>query len=124
MVLLELLSGIDSSFLRELLLLIAAYNSAIIVYDVFFSPLSSIPGPWYAAASNAWLSFYAARFRQCDALHALFERYGPVVRVGPTRVVFRDWAAMKSVYCVHKLPKSSFYQALVAYVLSSICGAT
>ncbi len=107
---------LDNGFLRNLLVLVAAYQCVVAVYGLFFSPLSAVPGPWYAGLSNAWLLFYAARGLKCNKLHQLFDRYGPIVRVGPKRVVFRDWDTMKSVYCFLKLPKSRSYQDLLAYV--------
>jgi hypothetical protein len=39
--------------------------------------------------------------------------YGPVVRVGPNKVVFRDVSTMRNVYSVHKFDKSNFYKSLL-----------
>ena len=36
---------------------VVAYGVGKCVYNVFFHPLRHIPGPWYAAASPAWLAF-------------------------------------------------------------------
>ncbi|KAI0363884.1 cytochrome P450 [Pilatotrama ljubarskyi] len=110
----SVLLGFDFVTLGGLLSLYMAYCLGTAVYNVFFSPLSVIPGPWYAAISDTWLLFNAARLLQCDTLHSALRHYGPVVRVGPRRVVFCDHAAMKSVYCVRKMPKSVFYKALIA----------
>ncbi|KAH9933612.1 cytochrome P450 [Epithele typhae] len=93
--------------------LVLVYNVATVVYNLWLSPLASIPGPWYAAASDAWFLFQSARLAKCGALHQLFERYGPVVRVGPRKVVFLDERAARTVYCVNKLEKSAFYKMLV-----------
>lgn len=82
--------------------------------NIFFSPLSAIPGPWYAAASDLWLLAQSVRLMKCSALHKLFGLYGPVVRVGPRRVIFCDREAMRRVYCVARFEKSSFYQAFKA----------
>ncbi len=86
------------------------------IYNLFFSPLAAIPGPWYAAVSDFWLTTHVARLQQCMTIQALFERYGPVVRVGPNKVVFCDMTTMRSVYCVHKFDKSPFYKALLTSV--------
>ena len=112
----NLLSAIDVEVIVGVLWIYAAYTGATLVYNVYFSPLSGVPGPWYAAISDAYILVAAARFIQCNTLHALFKRYGPIVRVGPRRVVFCDRAAMKNVYCMHRLEKSPFYKALMAYV--------
>ncbi|KAF5364054.1 hypothetical protein D9756_000128 [Leucocoprinus leucothites] len=81
-------------------------------YNLFLSPLSTIPGPWYAAVSDLWLNFNVVRLRQCRTVQELFEMYGPVVRVGPNKIVFRDISTMRSIYCVHKFDKGSYYKCL------------
>ena len=95
------------------------YLCATCIYRLYFSPLATIPGPWYAAISDFWLTTHVARLQQCMTVQALFERYGPVVRVGPNKVVFCDLTTMRSVYCVHKFDKSPFYKALLTYVSAS-----
>ncbi|KXN88975.1 hypothetical protein AN958_06437 [Leucoagaricus sp. SymC.cos] len=93
----------------------AAFTYMIIrsIYNVFLSPLSSIPGPWYAAISDLWLNIHVIRLRQCKTIQELFEAYGPVVRVGPTKIVFRDISTMRTVYSVHKFDKSTYYKSLL-----------
>ncbi|OCH89992.1 cytochrome P450 [Obba rivulosa] len=83
------------------------------VYNAFFSPLSAIPGPWYAAVSDFWITTHVVRLQQCRIVQTLFERYGPVVRVGPNKVIFCDATTMRSVYSVHKFDKSSYYKSLL-----------
>ena len=90
-----------------------------IIYNLFLSPLSAIPGPWYYAISDFWLTLHVLRLRQCKAIQELFEIYGPVVRVGPTKVVFRDVSTMRNVYSFHKFDKSTFYKSLLTYVAST-----
>ncbi|TFK74517.1 cytochrome P450 [Pluteus cervinus] len=84
-----------------------------IIYNLFLSPLSAIPGPWYAAISNFWLTTHVLRFQQCKTIHQLFEHHGPVVRVGPNKVVFRDLQTCRGVYSVHKFDKSPYYKSLL-----------
>ncbi|KAL1730689.1 cytochrome P450 [Schizophyllum commune] len=86
------------------------YGLACAIYNLYFSPLRHIPGPWYAAVSDFWLWTCLLRLRQCQIIHGLFEVYGPVVRIGPRRVAFNDVAGVKSVYCVHRLDKSDLYK--------------
>ncbi|KAI0658588.1 cytochrome P450 [Cubamyces menziesii] len=89
------------------------YLCATLVYNLYFSPLASIPGPWYAAISDLWLTTHVARLQQCKTVQALFERYGPVVRVGPNKVVFCDLTTTRRVYSINKFDKSPFYKALL-----------
>lgn len=97
------------------------YLCATLVYNLHFSPLAAIPGPWYAAVSDIWLTSHVARLQQCQTVQALFERYGPVVRVGPNKVLFCDLTTARSVYCINKFDKSSFYKALLTFVANFNC---
>jgi hypothetical protein len=111
-----------SAVLSPSLLLVAAsapfaYISIRVVYNLFWSPLSAIPGPWYAAISDIWLTAHVLRLEQCKTIQHLFEIYGPVVRVGPSKVVFRDVTSMRSVYSVHKFDKSPYYKSLLTFVV-------
>ena len=94
--------------------LVLVYWIVTAMYNVWLSPLAPIPGPWWAVASDVWLLSNAARLKKCSALHKLFARYGPVVRVGPRKVVFCTREAVKRVYCAGRFEKSSFYQAFAA----------
>lgn len=90
-----------------------------VIFQLFFSPLNTIPGPWYAAVSDFWLVTHVARLQQCKIIHELFDAYGPIVRVGPNKVVFRDALSAKRVYSVDKLDKSAFYKSFQTYVVFS-----
>jgi hypothetical protein len=89
------------------------------IYNLFLSPLSAIPGPWYAAVSDLWLTTHVLRLEQCKTIQKLFEIYGPVVRVSPNKVVFHDLSTMRTVYSVHKFDKSAYYKSLLTYVFSA-----
>lgn len=120
-------SSIPSSLLFPLLALIPLvfWHTIHGIYDLYFSPLSSIPGPKLAAFSDLWLTFYGAlRFQQCKVIHELFEVYGPVVRIGPRKVAFKDLGAAKVVYGGSidvggggaRFEKSGWYKALMTFV--------
>ncbi|KAG2073384.1 cytochrome P450 [Suillus decipiens] len=83
------------------------------IYNLFLSPLSSIPGPWFAAVSNFWITTHILRLQQCKTNHRLFDKYGPVVRIGPNKVIFKDLTSMRSIYSVYKFDKSTFYKSLL-----------
>ncbi|KDQ63972.1 hypothetical protein JAAARDRAFT_214320 [Jaapia argillacea MUCL 33604] len=89
------------------------FLALVAIYRLYLSPLAVIPGPWYTAISDFWLVTHVIRLQQCKAIHNLFEEYGSVVRVGPTKVVFRDVTAIRSVYALHKFDKSSWYKSLL-----------
>jgi hypothetical protein len=96
--------------------LLPVYLLARTIYLLRFSPLSSVPGPWYAAISDFWLLTHVVRLQQCKVVHALFQTYGPVVRIGPNKIAFCDSNSARSVYTVHKFDKSTYYKSLKTYV--------
>ncbi|TFY65879.1 hypothetical protein EVG20_g5213 [Dentipellis fragilis] len=63
--------------------ILSLYLAINAVYQLVFSPLSAIPGPWYAAISNFWLTTHV------------------------------DIVTSKSIYTVHKFDKSSYYKSLL-----------
>ncbi|KAJ7260207.1 cytochrome P450 [Mycena rebaudengoi] len=73
------------------------------------SPLSRVPGPWYAAVSDIWLMTHMLRFKQTETIHKLFQKYGPI---GPQKVVFCDLDALRSVYLTHRFEKAPVYKQL------------
>jgi len=80
---------------------------SIVVYNLYFHPLSRVPGPIYAAVSPLWLyleSYLGTEASSIDALHA---RYGPVVRVAPDEVDISDGAALAPIYT----DKGGFFKA-------------
>ncbi|KZT70257.1 cytochrome P450 [Daedalea quercina L-15889] len=109
----SLLSTSISTLLFFALSFAVLYFVAHAVYQSFFSPLAALPGPWYSAISDFWLTTHVVRFQQCRIVQALFDKYGPVVRVGPNKVAFCNATTMRSVYCVHKFDKSSYYKSLL-----------
>ena len=92
--------------------LLLVYLASLAIYRLFLSPLSNIPGPWYAAVSDLWLTSHIARLQQCMTVHKLLEAYGPIVRIGPNRIAFRDTAGVKAVYSVLKFDKGPSYLKL------------
>ncbi|KAI0303911.1 cytochrome P450 [Russula brevipes] len=92
---------------------VALYFALCALYQLCFSPLCDIPGPWYAAISDFWLTTHVLRLQQCRTIDTLFKVYGPVVRVGPNKVVFNDFSTTKNVYSVLKFDKSAYYKSLL-----------
>jgi hypothetical protein len=82
----------------SLLALVVIHATATILYILFLSPLRAIPGPWWYAATpfpRLWL-YFSGREPWC--VKAMYERYGPVVRLAPTEVSFIDEQAWKDIY--------------------------
>jgi hypothetical protein len=87
-----------------------------LIYQAYFSPLSHIPGPFFARFTNLWY-FNSVRKSQAHhdnvALHKQYakpgENHARVVRLGPN--LFSIAAPDKIVYGIgSKMPKSSWYE--------------
>jgi len=99
-----------SSFGLSIAASVGAYSVALWTYRLWFGPLKDVPGPWYTKISDSWISLNALALRQCHKIDSLFNKYGPVVCLGPNKVGFLDAAATKIVYS--RLPKDLYYQYL------------
>ncbi|EUC37827.1 hypothetical protein COCCADRAFT_84517 [Bipolaris zeicola 26-R-13] len=82
-----------------------------IIYNLFFSPLARIPGPFWARITDLW---HVRLIRTCSehsALHDLHARYGPLVRIGPSKLSVTDATAFRKIYNVAApFPKTDYYQ--------------
>ncbi|KAI2611695.1 benzoate 4-monooxygenase cytochrome P450 [Hypoxylon fragiforme] len=68
------------------------------IYNVFFHPLSPVPGPKLYAMSSLPMSLSRAQGRSPYTFAALHEQYGPIVRVSPNEVSCAGPSAFKDVY--------------------------
>ncbi|KAI5802953.1 cytochrome P450 [Geopyxis carbonaria] len=68
------------------------------IRNVYFHPLSSIPGPLTAAISPAQMYLNRLSGRGPHRNKALHDKYGPVVRIGPNSVSFINPRAWKDIY--------------------------
>ncbi|KAK5991438.1 Cytochrome P450 monooxygenase sdnE [Cladobotryum mycophilum] len=77
-----------------------AYAVGLVVYRLFFSPLSSIPGPKLAAATYAFEYYYdiVGKGRYTWKIHELHQQYGPIVRINPDEVHFNDSTFYDEIY--------------------------
>ncbi|KAL4744633.1 hypothetical protein BDW72DRAFT_199403 [Aspergillus terricola var. indicus] len=76
------------------------FHLAKCIYNLFFHPLSHIPGPWLAAATYL-PEFYhdvvrGGRYtRQIQQMH---EQYGPIVRINPHELHCNDHRFINEIY--------------------------
>ncbi|EIW78435.1 cytochrome P450 monooxygenase pc-bph [Coniophora puteana RWD-64-598 SS2] len=78
--------------------------------------LKSIPGPFWAKFSDAWLAWVAANGHRSEEVHKLHEKLGPVVRIAPNHISIADPDALQIIYAhgSNTLKKSNFYDAFVS----------
>lgn len=69
-----------------------------LIYRAFFSPLSRIPGPLICRFTSLWIWYHSYAGREARLINSLHEKYGPVVRIGPTECVISDGAALNPIY--------------------------
>ncbi|KAK4947453.1 hypothetical protein LTR10_013821 [Elasticomyces elasticus] len=91
--------------------------SSLVIYRLFFHPLSKVPGPKLAAISRFYDFYYdciqGGKFSfKIEELHEL---YGPIVRIGPNEVHIQDPDVFDEFYNVTtRLDKDPWYYAFIA----------
>ncbi|KAI0412481.1 isotrichodermin C-15 hydroxylase [Xylaria grammica] len=71
-----------------------------IVYNVFFHPLRSYPGPWIRAASRLPYTISIFRGDATQRIKALHDKYGQVVRITPDSLSYTCSQAWSDVYAL------------------------
>jgi len=109
--------GVDSTFLATSLsagaLLVLTVH--LVPYVVDSHGIRSIPGPWIARFTDAWLGRVAARGHRSEVVHDMHKKYGTFVRLAPNHVSIADPDALQLVYAHgNGTLKSDFYDAFVA----------
>ncbi|KAI0132090.1 cytochrome P450 ClCP1 [Xylariales sp. AK1849] len=74
------------------------YLLGLAIYRAFFHPLRKYPGPFILRITHLPMSYNNIRGRSAFYVASLFDKYGPVVRLGPDNVGFIDAAAWKDIY--------------------------
>ncbi|KAH8692166.1 putative cytochrome P450 [Talaromyces proteolyticus] len=59
---------------------------------------AKIPGPWYTNITSLVLKYHEFTKNRRLWIHALHQKYGPVVRVAPNEVAFCNMEAMQEIY--------------------------
>ena len=90
--------------------------AGLAVERLILSPLAKIPGPKLAALTQWWIIYHEFNGDRTLTIHALHEKYGPVVRVSPTEVSFTSPEGVKDIYGAGStFPKSHFYDLFKYY---------
>lgn len=84
------------------------------IYDVFFHPLSSYPGPILCKISRIPFWIENLRGNQVYFVKKLHDKYGTVIRLGPNELSYTDGQAWKDIYASQKgkleNPKTHWFQ--------------
>lgn len=99
---------------------LATFVVGVVLYhllsSLLFSPLSRIPGPKSFALTRAKLAYEDYKGTRTRKIHALHQKYGPVVRIGPNEVSFNSISALRTIYGAGSgFERTSFYRMFEAY---------
>ncbi|PWY90620.1 cytochrome P450 [Aspergillus sclerotioniger CBS 115572] len=87
---------------RQAVVLVAAYAGALftstLLFRMFLSPLNHIDGPLSLRITKLTHVWKQARYRNCEVLHELHQKYGDVVRTGPSEVTVFGTEAFYKVH--------------------------
>jgi hypothetical protein len=84
---------------------------------LYFSPLAQIPGSNFFALTKLRLAYEDYRGTRTRTIHHLHQKYGPIVRVGPSEVSCNSLEALRQIYGAGSTfgrPRS-FYAAFDVY---------
>lgn len=74
--------------------------SQSVIYPLFISRLRHIPGPKIAAITSLHIDSHYYNDTAIPYVKSLFEKHGPIVRVGPNEVVVNDPTIISLIYGV------------------------
>ncbi|KIK57229.1 hypothetical protein GYMLUDRAFT_46485 [Collybiopsis luxurians FD-317 M1] len=86
--------------LQVLAFIIVSYVASLVIYRAFFHPLHKYPGPILAALTEGYEAYYniVKQGGFLDEIERLHKVHGPVVRVGPNALHFKDRKAYHDIY--------------------------
>ena len=99
--------------IKGFLIIPIAFLTLYILFYLYLSPLSNIPGPFSARFSQWWLVRLARRGDPHREIVKVHKRYGKLVRVGPCEVSINDATAFKTIYGDYCLKKDTRIEVLI-----------
>ncbi|KAL7267866.1 hypothetical protein RUND412_009532 [Rhizina undulata] len=97
----------------------------VIIYRLYFHPLSKYPGPFLAKITSLHALYHAFRGDRHIVTYEAHKKYGPYVRLSPNFLTVNTKEGLKEIYGVNKnVQKSDFYRAAAGhwsnYVTSTV----
>ena len=91
--------------------IIFLYTISLVIYRLYLSPLSKIPGPKLAAVTYLYEIYFdiikhGYMFKQLQTLH---EQYGPIIRINPNEVHINDPDFFTTIYSSERRDKSEYH---------------
>ncbi|KAI1451511.1 cytochrome P450 [Annulohypoxylon moriforme] len=88
-----------------------SFAALYVGYQVLLHPLRSYPGPLIAKLTNGYAGFFAYKRMLHIQIWRNHQKYGPVVRIGPNRLVFNSATALRDIYQNERVTKAPIYLA-------------
>ncbi|ETS76976.1 hypothetical protein PFICI_10850 [Pestalotiopsis fici W106-1] len=99
-----------------LLIFMSILTVFTIVYRLWFSDFSHIPGPRLCKITGLVLAYYDLKLQRTAKVHAWHEIYGPIVLIAPGQVSFSAPSTTREIYGAgSRHPKSSFFDNFIAF---------
>ncbi|KAI0876291.1 cytochrome P450 [Hypoxylon argillaceum] len=92
--------------------LILSWVISVVIYRLFFHPLSSYPGPFLAKITYGYGGIHAIKGRHHLNAYKNFSRYGRVYREAPNRLMFNSLTAIQDIYINSNITKGAAYRHL------------
>lgn len=106
----------SSSLLLLIGVLLPLAIYCFVIHPLYIHPLHIIPGPRFFALTRWRLAWEDLQSRRTRTIHALHQRYGPVVRIGPNEIHFNSLSALKKIYGPGSpYGRTSFYRMFDAF---------
>ncbi|KAL1989662.1 hypothetical protein VTN49DRAFT_6859 [Thermomyces lanuginosus] len=98
----SLLARIQAGWVYAVIVLVL-YVTGLVVYRLYFSPLSKFPGPKLAAATLLYEFYYdvVRRGQYTFKIKELHKQYGPIIRISPYELHVNDPAFYETLYSQH-----------------------
>ncbi|KAI2609364.1 cytochrome P450 [Hypoxylon fragiforme] len=80
-------------------------------YQLLLHPLRNYPGPLIAKFTNAYAGYFAVKRNIHLEIWRNHQKYGPVFRLGPDRLVFSTAPALRDIYQNERVTKPPIYLA-------------
>ncbi|KAJ1326743.1 aspirochlorine biosynthesis cytochrome P450 monooxygenase [Microdochium nivale] len=97
---------------------LVAYTVGTIVYRIWLHPLSKIPGPKLLAATDLpTMLRMLVQLRMSENAVQLHRKYGPIVRVGPDRVIIDGSIAWTQVFGVRSTSEADEFGKIPGYLI-------
>ncbi|KAI1260502.1 benzoate 4-monooxygenase cytochrome P450 [Xylariaceae sp. FL1019] len=91
--------------------LVVTYYFGLFGYRLLLHPLCKYPGPLLAKVTDGYGGLYALKRELHSRTWKDHQRFGPVIRHGPNKLVFSSLQAVRDIYLNEGISKSLCYEA-------------